>query len=53
MIILELRKSNKKFKVVKDGDKVKIVRFGVEYVNQRDNARLKNFRARHNLDNQI
>ena len=45
---------NKKFKVyVKDGDKVKIVRFGDPNmsIKRDDPARLKNFRARHNCDN--
>ena len=45
---------NKKFKVyVKDGDKVKIVRFGDPNMSIKwdDPARLKNFRARHNCDN--
>ena len=39
--------------VVKDGDKVKIVRFGDPNmsIKRDDPARLKNFRARHNCDN--
>ena len=45
---------NKKFKVyVKDGDTVKVVRFGDPNmsIKRDDPARLKNFRARHNCDN--
>ena len=44
----------KKFKVyVKDGDKVKIVRFGDPNMKIKKNipGRRKNFRARHNCDN--
>ena len=44
----------KKFKVyVKDGDTVKVVRFGDPNmsIKRDDPARLKNFRARHNCDN--
>ena len=43
---------NKKFKVyVKDGDSVKVVRFGDPNlsIKRDDPARRKNFRARHNL----
>ena len=52
-----IRKSenpNKKFKVyVKDGDTVKVVRFGDPNlsIKRDDPARRKNFRARHNCDN--
>lgn len=45
---------NKKFKVyVKDGDTVKVVRFGDPNlsIKRDDPARRKNFRARHNCDN--
>ena len=45
---------NKKFKVyVKDGDTVKVVRFGDPNmsIKRDDPERLKNFRARHNCDN--
>ena len=45
---------NKKFKVyVKDGDSVKVVRFGDPNlsIKRDDPARRKNFRARHNCDN--
>ena len=45
---------NKKFKVyVKDGDTVKVVRFGDPNlsIKRDDPSRRKNFRARHNCDN--
>ena len=45
---------SKKFKVyVKDGDKVKVVRFGDPNmeIKRDDPNRIKNFRARHNCDN--
>tara|TARA_Y100000004_G_scaffold29662_2_gene30751 strand:- start:3188 stop:7651 length:4464 start_codon:yes stop_codon:yes gene_type:complete len=45
---------NKKFKVyVKDGDKIKVVRFGDPNmsIKRDDPERRKNFRARHNCDN--
>ena len=45
---------SKKFKVyVKDGDKVKVVRFGDPNlsIKRDDPERRKNFRARHNCDN--
>ena len=45
---------NKKFKVyVKDGDTVKVVRFGDPNlsIKRDDPGRRKNFRARHNCDN--
>ena len=49
-----IRGGSKKFYVyVKDGDTVKVVRFGDPNmsIKRDDPARLKNFRARHNCDN--